>query len=98
MYQQALDDIQSATLSAPAERKPYYQTEEAFIYLTCGEYESAKAPAEAALAALPDNVDALRVLGVACGETGDKVRALECLKKAKALGDINVDTLIAKYQ
>lgn len=98
MYQQALDDIQSAILSAPAQRKPYYQTEEALIYLTCGEYQSALASGQAALAQLPDHLPLLRILGAASGESGDKAKAREYLLKAQSLGDTGVDRLLEKYK
>lgn len=98
MYQQALDDIQSAALSASADRKPYYQVEEALIYLTCGEYEQAKNVGNAALTCLPKHIDLLRILAVAYGETGDKTKACELLNRARELGDATVDTLLKKYQ
>ncbi|MBQ7635483.1 MAG: tetratricopeptide repeat protein [Bacteroidaceae bacterium] len=98
MYQQALDDIQSAILSAPAERKPYYQTEEALIYLTCGEYQSAKESALAAYAAIPRHIPLLRILGVACGELGDKAAARRYLTEAQQQGDDSVVSLLEKYQ
>ena len=98
MYQQALDDIQSAILSASPERKPYYQTEEAFIYLACAEYESAKTSALAAYPALPQHIPLLRILAISHGETGDKAKAREYLQKAKDLGDTTTDELMKKYQ
>ncbi len=98
MYQQALDDIQSAILSASDERKPYYQTEEALIYLTCGEYESAKTSGQAALEKLPNHIPLLRILAVAHGETNNKAYARQLLERAKSLGDTEADTLLQKYQ
>ncbi len=98
MYQQALDDIQSAILSTTPERKPYYQTEEALIYLSCGEYESAKTIGNEALATLPNYIPLLRILAVAYGETGNKAKARELLTRAKTLGDDTADELLKKFE
>ena len=98
MYQQALDDIQSAILTASSQRKPYYQYEEAFIYFTCAEYEKALASGLEAYSSLPNHIPLIRILAVSYGETGNKAKALELLRHAKELGDEAADALIEKYQ
>ena len=36
-------------------------------------------------------------MGIAYGEKKQKAKALECLRKAKQMGDETVDSFIAKY-
>ena len=96
MYQQALDDIQTAIGLNPNE--VIYRVEEALIYVEVGMYEEAIAAARKALEKMPENADALKLIGIALGEQGKKTEALEYLNKAKAQGDTSVDVFLKKYE
>ena len=96
MYQQALDDIQTAVGLAPDE--DYYRLELALVYLQVGMYKEAVATAGNLLEKNPESADCHKIIGIAYGEQGDKAQALSHLEKARQLGDPTVDTFIEKYQ
>lgn len=96
MFQQGLDDIQSAIALAPLE--PVYRLEEALILLRAGMYEESIAACERLLQDVPDVPDCYKIMGVAYGELKQKSKARTALNKAKELGDPSADTLLQKYQ
>lgn len=96
MFQQALEDINSA-LSYRNENAPTYKVEEALIYLQAGMWDEAIGSSEQMLQAYPETADSYKIMGIAYGEKKQKAKALECLRKAKQMGDDTVDSFIAKY-
>lgn len=95
LYQQALDDISSAVNLAPQE--PLYLIEKAGICLRVSEFDECIKTCNQALAIEPDNTDALRILGYAQLQKGDKSAALTNLNRASELGDKMAGELIDKY-
>lgn len=95
MYQQALDDIRTAIVLAPAE--VFYRIEEASVLLQVGLTEDAIAAAEAVLKDLPENPDCYKIIGVGHGMLGDRAKAAEALAKAVSLGDESAEELLRKY-
>ena len=96
MYQQALDDIRTAMSKNPDD--PFYPIEEAVIYLRVGMFDEAISICKSYLEKIPENPDCYKIIGIAYGEKGKKKDALQALKKAKSLGDENVDYFIEKYE
>lgn len=96
MYQQALDDIQTAIAYNPED--PFYPTEKAVVLLRAGLFKEAIAACEVSLKKLPGNPDCYKIMGIAYGELKDKKQALLHLNKAKDLGDPTVEGLIQKYK
>jgi len=95
MYQQALDDIRTASTLSPGDA--FYKIEEALILLQVGVFDEALSAARKALQLLPESPDCYKIMGIAYGELGDKAKAVECLTKARSLGDETVDTYLQKY-
>jgi tetratricopeptide (TPR) repeat protein len=95
MYQQALDDINTAISRNPLH--PDYPVEHAYILLRAAQYEDAAAVCTEQIRTVKDNPDYYKILGIALGELGQTKKALEQLKKAESLGDPTVDTFIQKY-
>lgn len=96
MYQQALDDIRTASNLSP--ENPNYKIEEALILLQTGLYDEAISVCEKLLTTLPENPDCYKIIGIANGELGHKEKAVTALNKAKSLGDPTVDSFLQKYQ
>ncbi len=96
MFQQGLDDIQSAIALAPLE--PVYRLEEALILLRAGMYEESIGACERLLQDVPDVSDCYKIMGIAYGELKQKSKARAALNKAKELGDPSADTFLQKYQ
>lgn len=95
MFQQALDDINRAITLNPKEY--LYHVERAVIMLRTNQLDEAMASARKSIQLNSQGADGYKVLGVVYGEKGDKVKALENLKKAKELGDETADDLIKTY-
>ena len=96
MYQQALDDINTAIAFNPQD--PFYPVEKGIILLQVGMYEEAIAVCKASLEKLPENPDCYKIIGISYGELKQKKEALKNLKKAQELGDPTVQIFIDKYQ
>lgn len=96
MYQQALDDIQTAISLSPKE--VFFRIEEASIYLQVGMFKEALASGKKALEGQPDNPNCYKIMGIACGELKDKANAVAYLKKAQELGDSTAAEFLEKYQ
>lgn len=96
MYQQALDDIQTAMALNPA--NPEYPVEQVYIMLRAGLYEDVINACNQYLKTAPDNPDYYKFRGIAEGELGQKAKARQSLQKAKELGDPTIDALLQRYQ
>lgn len=96
MFQQALDDIRSAILLAPAEST--YRLEEALVLLRAGLYDEAADICERLKQSYPENADCYKILGIAYGELGRKEKARAALDKAKELGDTSVEVFLERYK
>ena len=96
MYQQALDDINTAIAFNP--QNPFYPVEKGIILLQVGMYKEAIDVCEASLKTLPENPDCYKIIGISYGELKNKKEALKNLKKAQDLGDPTVKFFIEKYQ
>ena len=99
MYQQALDDLETAiSLAATTDEKDDYKIEKGLLYVQVGMFDEAIAAANEVLAHAPDHLDAHKVLGVAYGEKKQKALARQHLQKAASQGDENAKALLEKYK
>lgn len=96
MYQQALDDIQSAILRAPNDLG--LQIEQAIVLLRAGLYKQSVEYCQKLLQMHNDLADIYKIKGIAHGELKQKQQAVACLTKAKELGDDTADSYIQKYK
>ena len=96
MYQQALDDINTAIAFNP--NAPLYPTEKALVLLQVGMYKEAIAVCQSSLETLPENPDCYKIMGICYGELKNKKEALKLLQKAQDLGDPTVQVFIDKYK
>ena len=96
LFPWALDDIDKALSIRPKEY--LYVVEKAVIQLRVGSIDEAIYQAEQALKLNPEGADAYKVLGIAYGQNDNKEESLKYLKKAKELGDPQVDEWIEKLQ
>ena len=96
MYQQALDDIQSAMAINPTD--PTYPVEQAYILLRAGLYKETVQACDEMIQVVKDNPDYYKFRGIALGEMGKKREARESLLKAQSLGDPNIDALLERYK
>ena len=96
MYQQALDDIQSAMAINPTD--PTYPVEQAYILLRAGLYKETVQACDDMIRVVKDNPDYYKFRGIALGELGKKREARESLLKAQSLGDPNIDALLERYK
>ena len=94
-YQRALDDIAKAVELNPADLT--YQAEHAVVNLRVGRYEEAIQILNGILKADPKYGEAYRLLGLCQIQLKKTDEACGNFKKAKELGDPNVDELIKKY-
>lgn len=94
-YQRALDDIAKAIELNPADLT--YQAEHAVVNLRVGRYEEAVRILNDMLKTDPKYAEAYRLLGLCQIQLQKKDEACGNFKKAKELGDPNVDELIQKY-
>ena len=99
MYQQALDDLETAiSLAATTDEKDDYKIEKGLLYVQVAMFDEAIAAANEVLAHAPDHLDAHKVLGVAYGEKKQKALARQHLQKAASQGDENAKALLEKYK
>lgn len=94
-FQRALDDIVKAVEMNPADLT--YQAEYAVVNLRVGRYEEAIQILNNLLKADPKYAEAYRLLGLCQIQLKKTDEACGSFKKAKDLGDPNVDELITKY-
>lgn len=95
-YQQALNDIAHAAYLSPKE--PLYLAEMASLELRVNRLEDAIKVSDMCLNISPDNTDALIIKGVALINNKRKAEGMECLKKAKELGDDRAQGMMDKYK
>ena len=94
-FQRALDDIAKAVEMNPTDLT--YQAEHAVVNLRVGRYEEAIQILNNILKADPKYAEAYRLLGLCQIQLKKTDEACGNFKKAKELGDPNVDELITKY-
>ena len=94
-FQRALDDIVKAIEMNPTDLT--YQAEHAVVNLRVGRYEEAIQILNNILKADPKYAEAYRLLGLCQIQLKKTGEACGNFKKAKELGDPNVDELITKY-
>ncbi|WP_175628995.1 serine protease [Bacteroides acidifaciens] len=94
-YQRALDDIAKAVELNPTDLT--YQAENAVVNLRVGRYEEAIEILNGILKNDPKYGEAYRLLGLCQVQLKKTDEACGNFKKAKELGDPNVDELIKKY-
>lgn len=94
-FQRALDDIVKAVEMNPTDLT--YQAEHAVVNLRVGRYEEAIQILNNLLKADPKYAEAYRLLGLCQIQLKKTDEACGNFKKAKELGDPNVDELITKY-
>ena len=95
MYQQALDDYNSAITQS--KQPEFYQVEKAAFLLNIGEFAAAADAAEKVLKVMPQNSDCYKIMGIAHGELKHKALAVKYLQKAQELGDNSVESFLKKY-
>lgn len=95
MYQQAIDDINLAISAEP--RNTLFLTEKCALLLRVNMLDESIDAARKCLDIEPANVDALRMLGYALLQKGDKTGALENLNRAVSLGDAGAKEIMEKY-
>ena len=97
LYPWALTDIEKALAIRPNEY--LYVVEKAMLHLRVGNLEEAVFGANQALKLDPEGSDAYKILGIAYGQQKEKKNeALKYLRKAKELGDPQVDEWIEKLK
>ena len=94
-FQRALDDIVKAIEMNPTDLT--YQAEHAVVNLRVGRYEEAIQILNNILKADPKYAEAYRLMGLCQIQLKKTDEACGNFKKAKELGDPNVDELITKY-
>ena len=94
-FQRALDDIVKAIEMNPTDLT--YQAEHAVVNLRVGRYEEAIQILDNILKSDPKYAEAYRLLGLCQIQLKKTDEACGNFKKAKELGDPNVDELITKY-
>lgn len=95
-YQQALNDIAHAAYLSP--QNPNYLAEMASLELRVNRLEDAIGISNMCLEIAPDNTDALIIKGVALMLSKKKAEGMECLNKAKELGDERAQEMMDKYK
>ena len=95
-WQQALLDIARACYLNPKE--PTYFAEWASLDLRVKRYDEGKKAAQACIELAPEYADGYLLMGILCGESGDKVEAKKNLEKAKELGDSRADEYLKKFK
>lgn len=98
MYKQALDDIRYAKVIAHEGDRVFYHLQEALFLLQLGEYDDAISTCRAIIEEDAESGDAYKIMGLAYGGKKNKKMAVECLKKAVALGDEQAPNLIKQYE
>ena len=77
--------------------QPIYLAELASLQLRVNKLEDAVRTADICLQITPDSTDALIIKGVALNGLKKKKESLECLQRAKELGDPRGEEFIKKY-
>lgn len=95
IYQQALNDIDRAIQMQPS--YDLYYAEKASLQVRIGLYAEAMDTAQECIKVAPDHSDGYLFLGLAQCLKGMKQDGVRNLQKAKELGDLQADELIAKY-
>lgn len=95
LFQQALNDIDQAILMSP--EYDLYYAEKASLQVRVGLYDDAITTASECVKVAPDHSDGYLFLGIAQCLKGQKEDGIKNLRKAKELGDPQVDDLIEKY-
>ncbi|MBQ0023150.1 MAG: hypothetical protein KBT29_07920 [Prevotellaceae bacterium] len=95
LFQQALDDINSAIEKAP--RVPLYYVEKASLCIRVNMLDECIEACQMAIALSPDIIDSYRILGYAQLQKGDKATARQNIQKAIDMGDENAKTILEKY-
>lgn len=99
MYQQALDDAESAIVrTQDNDEKADYLFELACLQLQVGLLDECIQSCHQIFALRPDNADAYKFCGIAYGEQKDKKQAREYLLKAKEKGAEGIDALLERYK
>lgn len=97
-YQVALNDIAHAAYVCEPQMRPIYLAEMASLQLRVNMLDNAVKTADLCLQLDADNTDALIIKGVALVGLKKKPEAMECLQRAKTLGDQRADEYIKKYK
>lgn len=95
MYQQALDDLNTACSQAPNE--PLYLIELSALHLRIGDTDECIKAAQKALQLNDQLADAYRIMGYAQITKGDKVNGKANLQKAIDLGDESAKQIMEDY-
>ena len=95
MYQQAIEDIESAISAEPGE--PLFYLEKCAIMLRVNQLDECIKAAQQTLQLDSENAAAYRIMGYAQLQKGDKTTALQNLNRAKELGDEAAQEIIDKY-
>ena len=95
-WQQALLDIARTCYLNPKE--PTYFAEWASLDIRVKRYDEGKKAAQACIQLAPEYADGYLLLGILCGESGDKAEAKKNLEKAKELGDTRADEYLKKFK
>ncbi len=95
MYQQALDDLRTASSRAPENH--FYKLEEALLLVRVGHNQEAIQIVEELLSNYPEDATCYKILGVAYGELKQTDKAIHHLKKAESLGDTDATNYLNKY-
>ncbi len=95
-WQQALLDIARTCYLNPKE--PTYFAEWASLDIRVKRYDEGKKAAQACIQLAPEYADGYLLLGILCGESGDKAEAKKNLTKAKELGDTRADEYMKKFK
>lgn len=96
-FQLALNDIAHAAYVTNGDAKPLYLAELASLQLRVSRLDEAVRTADMCLQMLPESTDALIIKGVALYNSNKKKEAIECLQRAKELGDPRGDEYLKKY-
>lgn len=95
LYQQAVDDINRCVAMQPDNYT--YKIEKAALLIQVGQLDEAIVTARQAIQLNRDDSDGYKMLGIAYGEKKQKKLAIENLRKAKQLGDDQLDKVITEY-
>jgi predicted Zn-dependent protease len=96
LFQQALNDIDSAIKLSPNE--PTYYAEKASVQLRVNMLDDAISTSQSCINAYPEYADAYTILGLAQILKGDKKEGKANLEKAVQLGNKQAETLLEKYK
>ncbi len=95
-FQQALNDLAHAAVIS--QYNPYYVAELASLQLRFNRYEDAIQAANVCIIQDPNSSDAYIIKGIALIQSDKKSEGMECLQKAKELGDERAQGYSDKYK